>query len=136
MKAKPRLPANHLRSLSVTADAVERGLREMEETLRQISSDTSTRKIHQTYSDTERQRLLDVIAQMRKTNREMIDALNLEISEFREDQIINARVAHLWTILIDSKSKRLKNFGEVPKDVAPDIDRYIDKLLETLKGMM
>ena len=136
MKANIHLLPNHRRSLSVTADAIERGLREMEEALNRSNSGRLTRKVRPTYSEKERQGLLDVIAEMRKANQEMVEQLGLEVSEFREEQLINARASHLWTILVDSKARKLKNFGEVPKDHAVEIDRHVEKLLEILKQIL
>jgi hypothetical protein len=133
---KIHLLPNHRRSLSVTADAIDRSLREMEEVLRERGSEEVTKKILPVYSEAERQNLLQAIDEIRKENQAMVEHLNLERSKFAEDQIINSRVSHLWTILVDSKSRKLKNFGEVPKDVAPEIDCHVDKLLEILKQMM
>lgn len=133
---KIQLLQNHRRSLSVTAHAVEKGLREIEVTLRTRQAENLTTKVLTTYSQEERRHLLEAVDTMRKANQEMIDHLVLEPSEFTEEQIVNAQAAHLWTILVDSKSKKLKNFGEVPKDHAEEIDRHIENLLDTLKQVM
>jgi len=95
-----------------------------------------TRRIRSVYSEDERQDLAKAVAKLRQANREMVEDLGLVTSEFTEQQIVNARVSHLWTILVDSKSKKLKNFGEVPREHTVEIDRHIDKLLEILKLMM
>jgi len=136
VKGKIRLPDNHRRSLSVTARMVEQTLEEMEELLRNRGEGRLTSKIEPTYSEPERARLLAAISEMRQANAEMFQTLSLEPSRYAEDHIITAKNAHLWTILVDSKSRRLKGLGELPADLARTVDVHVNRLLELLKGVL
>jgi hypothetical protein len=126
------LPDNHRRVLSVTARMVEQTLGEIEELLRSKRSGMLTERIEPSYAEPERGRLLSAIAKMRDLNAEMFRALNLEPSHYTEEQIIVAKKTHLWTVLVDSKSKGMKGFGVLPPEQAYVVDSYIDKLLESL----
>ena len=115
---------------------VEQTLEEMEELLRNRGEGRLTSKIEPTYSEPERARLLAAISEMRQANAEMFQTLSLEPSRYAEDHIITAKNAHLWTILVDSKSRRLKGLGELPADLARTVDVHVNRLLELLKGVL
>jgi hypothetical protein len=129
------LPPNHHRSLSVTAQMVEQALDEMEELLRSRKNTKQTSRIERTYSEEERAHLLETISKLRRANAEMFVDLDLEASHYTENQIVTAKNTHLWTILVDSKSKGLRGFGGLSAEQARLVDAHVDKLLELLKEM-
>ena len=114
---------------------VEQALDEMEELLRSRGNGKLTSTITRTYSDHQRSKLLDAISQMRRANAEMFQALSLQPSHYTEDHIMTAKNSHLWTILVDSKSKGMKGFGELPPELAQAVDSHVDKLLQLLKEL-
>jgi len=131
-----KLPDNHRRGLSVTAQMVEQTLDEMEELLRSRGSGKVTTNIEPGYSESKRARLLTAIAEMRRANTEMFRILDLRRSHYTEDHIMAAKNSHLWTILVDSKSTSLRGFGELPPDLAQVVDSHINRLLELLKELV
>lgn len=135
MKGKTKLPDNHRRALSVTAQMVEQSLDEMEDLLRFRGDHKLTVKVKPTYTQEDRERLLEAISRMREANAEMFHALNLEVSPYTEENIITAKNTHMWTVLVDSKAHGLRGFGELPPDLARAVDAHIDKLLELLKDL-
>jgi hypothetical protein len=135
MKDKVKLPENHRRGLSVTAQMVDQTLNEMEELLRSRGNGKLTSRVKTTYSEEERARLLGAISQMRQANAEMFQALSLEPSHYTEDHIMAAKNSHLWTILVDSKTSGLKGFGELSPELADAVDSHVNRLLELLKEL-
>jgi hypothetical protein len=135
-KDKPRIPENHRRSLSVTARTIEKSLDEMEELLSRGDVHKLTYTVHSSYTDDERQSILEIIRELRKANEEMVNDLGLRSEERKEVQIIQARVAHLWTILVDSTSRGMKGFGVLSKDHAREVDQHVEKLLNLIQQLM
>jgi len=62
----------------------------------------------------------------------MFVALNLDSAEITEAQIVKGKITYLWTVLVDSKAKALKGYGELPNDIAQTLDSYIDPLLKII----
>ena len=135
MNPKVRLPRNHRRALSVTAQAVEKTLGEMEQTLRSEGEWKVTSKISPIYSAEERYRLLNVIAEMRSVNKTMFIELGLQMSQLTEDRVVEAKKVQLWAILVDSKSKVLRGFGELPAELAQLVDYHISRLLDLVNQL-
>jgi hypothetical protein len=133
VKSKIKLPDNHRRGLSVTAQMVEQTLDEMEALLRSRGNGKLTSKIESTYSENDRQRLLIAISEMRQANAEMFRELNLEPSHYTEDHIITAKNTHMWTILVDSTSQGLRGFGDLSPAMIEAVDLHIKRLLRLLK---
>jgi hypothetical protein len=113
----------------LTAARVEKELDEMERVLRSESLKTVTTTVHIAYSREQRQKLLETMQRMRKANEEMFVELHLEGREFSEERIIRAKAAHLWTVLLESSSKKTRGFGELPATQAQHVDRHVEKLL-------
>lgn len=111
---------------------IEQTLDEMEELLRDHGPDKLTLKIKRSYSEDERVRLLTIISKMRDANARMFRELNLEPSLYTEDRVISARITHMWTILVDSKARGMKGFGELSSEQATTIDAQVDALLTLL----
>ena len=129
------LPENYRRGLSVTAQTVERVLDEMENVLISNDNEKVTARILKTYDAGERARLLKAIAEMREVNGRMVQNLGLEPFRRSESQILGAKAAHLWTVLVDSTAKGLRGFGELSEDHAKRIDFHINSLLQKLKDL-
>ncbi|HUI64461.1 MAG TPA: hypothetical protein VL126_06450 [Bacteroidota bacterium] len=136
MKDSIELPGPQRRSLEVTAKVIETTLAEMETLLRSDRKGQLTRKVEPCYTPEEKARMLGAIADMRQANTEMILHLGLRSSYIREDQILNARISHMWAVLCDSTSKGLKGFGGLPPGPAQAIDDHVNELLELLKKIV
>ncbi len=133
---KMELSSNHKRILSVTARQVETTLNEMEEILKGKLSKNKTAQIIPDYNEEKRNELLKVIERIRTENERMFDELSLKPLELTEERVIKAKSANLWTILIDSSSVHLKNYGALPDEKAAEIDFHIDNLLTSLEILM
>ncbi len=133
---KMELSSNHKRILSVTARKVETTLNEMEEILKGKLSKNKTAQIIPDYNEEKRNELIKVIERIRTENERMFDELSLKPLELTEERVIKAKSANLWTILIDSSSVHLKNYGALPDEKAAEIDFYIDNLLTSLEILM
>lgn len=128
-----KLPANHHRSLSVTAETVERTLDELELVLQSKGIEHLTSKITPSYSDETRQELLAAVAEMRKANEEMVRAFDLQKHERKEARILRAAISHLWVILSDSTAKGMRGFGPLSPDLASEVNKHVHRLLDLLK---
>jgi sugar/nucleoside kinase (ribokinase family) len=133
MFKKIKIPPNHRRSLSVTAQAMERELDEIEILLRSHWDHKLTSKTEITYSDKERESILDLISELKKLNEEMFYIFDLEPKQTTDKQVIQAKASYLWTILMDSEPEALRGYGEFPPEIAPHLLSYINKMVELLK---
>ncbi|MEW6005284.1 MAG: hypothetical protein AB1695_08220 [Stygiobacter sp.] len=131
MKIK-ELPPNHKRVISVTAKTVEDELNYIELLLTSQKIESEIKKIIPSFSDEEKKYLLEKIRELRKLNKRMFEELNLESSEITEAQIVKGKITYLWTVLVDSKAKALKGYGNLPDDIAKSLDSYIDSLLKII----
>ena len=134
--SKPiKLPANHHRSLSVTARTVEQTLDELDLILRSKGVENLTSKIAISYSEETREELLAAIAEMKKANEEMVRMFNLKKQERDEARILRASASHLWVILSDSTSQGMRGFGGLAPELAAEVDNHIHRLLMLLKKL-
>jgi hypothetical protein len=130
------LPSSHRRSLSVTARIVEDSIDEIEKALMKKEKSRSSHHITDSLDEATRQKILSTVARLRESNDAMFHSLHLEPNVFSETQIVRSRIVHLWAVLRDSRSKGLKRFGELPADVAEEVDRNVDALLTILKDLL
>lgn len=132
MTRKPSLPDSHHRSLSATAHSIEETLDRLENILRSRGVQRLTSIVTTSYSDEERERLLQIIAKMRKLNEEFVQHFALGKTESDEAQILTASIAHLWTILADSTSKGMRGYGSLPPQLARELNAYVERFLAVL----
>jgi hypothetical protein len=126
------LPPDHHRSISTTAQIVEKVLNEMEDLLRHANSHNVSAVITDTFSDEQRSQMLAQIHAIRKANQALFHEFNLKPTVQSEFQILQAQKAYLWTVLRDSKSKKLRGFGKLTPEIASVLDTHIDALLSLL----
>jgi hypothetical protein len=126
------LPSDHHRSISTTVQIVEKVLNEMEELL-QHRNKNITSIITESFTQQEKQELILKIAELKKLNQELFQNYNLTRTEQTELQIVRAQTAYLWTVLMDSTSKKMKGFGKIPAEAAETLDEHINKMLILLK---
>jgi len=129
------LPPNHKRVISVTARTVEKELNELEIVLSQKKNDSNIKKIIHSFSDEERNYLLGKIGELRKLNNIMFEALNLDSAEITEAQIVKGKITYLWTVLVDSKAKALRGYGDLPENLASVLDNHINNSLEIISKL-
>ena len=128
------LSDNHRRVLSVVVRNVERSLDEIEETL--TRSGTRRSLLHQiegSYSDAGRKDILGHVAAIRQRLHQFIEEFQLTGVSFTEHQIIDTKVTHIWLMLADSYSRKLRGYGEVAEPSRTTLDNTISELLGLVK---
>jgi len=126
------LQPDHRRSISTTAQIVEKTLNEMEDILLQKYKENIATIVVESYSEKERTIMLTKIAEIRKANQELFQEFNLKRTEQSESQVLHAAAAYLWTVLMDSKSKKLRGFGKLSPNVAAKIDEHVERIVTLL----
>ena len=127
-----RIPANHRRSLSVTAHHIENSIDELEELLNNKRQNKVTEKIIKNVNCNERNKILHLINRVRKQNEEMFYDLDLNSNQVYEDRILRSRIGHIWTLLCDSTPKSLRGYGETNELQSELIDKHVNNLLKTI----
>ena len=127
------LPSAHRRSLSAVARNIENSLNDMARKLKGNSSDSFLSRVEESYTETERQYILSAIENVRQALVELIRHFSLDISSVSEEQILQAHISHIWTLLQDSYSKKSKGYGTLPKEFHVPLDEAIGKLLERVE---
>jgi hypothetical protein len=127
-----QIPANHRRSLSVTAHHIENSIDELEELLNNKRQNKVTEKIIKNVNSNERNKILHLINRVRKQNEEMFYDLDLNSNQVYEDRILRSRIGHIWTLLCDSTPKSLRGYGETNELQSELIDKHVNNLLKTI----
>lgn len=127
-REKINLSENHRRSLTSTLMIVEQLLVEMEDMIKSpyitccqeikldIEKDTATHNLR-------------VIAEARKVICNLTEKYNTEKSIRSLQRIIDVKKTRIWEILYDSRARKLKGFGDFPKELIKEFDKDIDELL-------
>ena len=136
MRIAMQLPASHRRSLSVTARIVEDSIEEIEKVLMKKGKPKSSHRITDSLDEAAKEKILATVARLRESNDTMFHVLHLEPNVFSETQIVRSRIVHLWAVLRDSRSKGLKRFGELPPEMALEVDKNVDSLFAILKELL
>ncbi len=130
-----KLSGSHKRSLSVTTKAVEKTINEMQHLLKDKNQNQIAEIIVPVYSDNEKENIIKILDELREINEDMFESLNLKSQKLYEDRIMSANLTYLWTILIDSRSDKLKRYGNVEKENAEIIDSYMNNLLSIIEKL-
>jgi len=129
MSKQYELSGNHKRSLSVTSKSVEKTINDLEILLKGTNQNQITEIVKRVYSKEDKKKIYTLLNELREVNEEMFESLELKSQKLSEDRIVNANLTYLWTILIDSKSDKLKRYGKVQKENTEIIDSYMNRLL-------
>ena len=108
---------------------VEKTINELQLLLKGTNQNRVTEIIEPVYFDEEKEKIYELLEELRNINKEMFESLKLQSQKLYEDRIVYANLTYLWTILIDSKSDKLNRYGNVEKENVEIIDNYINKLL-------
>jgi hypothetical protein len=132
---KVQLPANHQRSLSVVARAIEESLNDVATRLQSGRSANLLRQIEPSFTDEERSAILATAEEIRNALADLVNTFDLSPSSVTEKQIVLAQYAHIWTLLEDSFSGKMRGYGEIPPDAARVLDDKIGSLLEKVERL-
>lgn len=127
-KEKIILQENHRRSLTSTLLIVEQLLVEIEDLINRPYS-TCCFEIK---NDIERDtaiRNLEIIAEARKVICNLTEKYDTAKTGQSLQRIIAVKKTRIWEILCDSRAKKLKGFGDFPKELIKEFDNDIDELM-------
>jgi hypothetical protein len=137
MKPKPVivLGDNHRRGIVAALLLLDRMLCEVEQYAqgREVHSVFCVER--NTLSPDDRRDLLAEIAQMRDLLRELKDGLGLETETDDVGRRIWGEGSTFWEVLVETKSRFLRRYGQPPDGLAPYLDPRIDLLIEHLRNL-
>jgi len=123
------------RSLTVTVRKIDEQMNRLERALRHGTEAGLLYTIRDSYSPAEKEHLLEQIVRVRRVLKILKEKFHLEPMETDLRRIVVATASHLWVILEDSKSRRLKGYGEVPEELARELDPLLDELIRLIDAL-
>ncbi|HNS22507.1 MAG TPA: hypothetical protein PKH24_18530 [Sedimentisphaerales bacterium] len=90
---------------------------------------------HNTLSESQRTRLLAEISRIRRVLQELKDGLGLEAETEDVGRKIWGECSTFWEILVETKSRFLRRYGQPPDDLAKYLDPRIDALIGHLRNL-
>lgn len=129
-----KLPDNYLRSVSAAIYLVEKNLDEFEQMLISEKNHTTYKIVNDIGAD-KTQHLLDVISQSRQIISNLQEKYNLKREETYLSRILAAYKSRAWEMLSDTKSKRMKGYGELQHEQAVILDKDIENLLKVISKL-
>ena len=135
MNSNNLLPENHRRSLSVTAKMIEEGLDDVEGKLRGNFNHKITQILEPSYDSETKEKIYEIIKDIKAINAEMFHELSLTPQKTFESRILNSQAVYLWSIVIDSSSKKLERYGELTPEESQKVDFYIFKILKLIEKL-
>ena len=125
---KISLQETHRRSLTSTLMIVEQLLIEIEE-LMTSRYKTCCLEIKNDIDNDIKNQNLKVIKEARNQICILADKYSTDMHTQSLQRIIDVKKTKMWEILCDSKAKKIKGFGEFPKNLVEEYDRDIDELM-------
>jgi hypothetical protein len=129
------LADNHKRSLSSTLIVVEQLLVEIESAMTDPGQETCCNELNNDLDSA-------AIEHNQKVIKEALAAICLLKEKYNTDKavqslqrLINAKKTKIWETLHNSKSRRMKGFGEFPQHIIKEYDGDLDHLLEITENI-
>jgi len=86
-------------------------------------------------SEDQKSKLLAEVSQMRAVLQELKDSLGLDAEIEDVGHKIWAQGSTFWEVLVETKSRYLKGFGQVPPQLTQYLDPRIDVLIQHLRNL-
>ena len=83
----------------------------------------------------QRKAVLDEIRQMKALLQDIQSALGLDSEERDLRTMIWSRSASLWPVLVETGSRYLRRYGDVPKELGAYLDPRIEELIRHLQAL-
>lgn len=131
----PDLSENHRRAISTAAVLLDEMLCEFEECARGRERRGVLYHERNRLTSRQRARLLAEIEQARVVLRELKEALDLQAVEEDVRQRIWAAASTFWEVLVETETKRLRRYGEMPPGLAECLDPRMEALIERLQTL-
>jgi len=137
MKPKPviSLSDNHRRGIGTALFLLDQMLCEVEEYARGREVRSVFYIERNALSADQKASLLGEITQMRDLLQELEDGLGLEAEAEHVGRKIWGQCSMFWEVLVGTKSRYLKGYGEPPPGLAEYLDPRIDLLIERLRNL-
>ena len=87
-------------------------------------------KVWDVNEPTDLQHYIEIFREIKIQIRYLSDKYELRSTHFNLSQVINSKKAKMWEVLCDSKSMKLKGFGQFPPEYVLEFDSDIEKLLK------
>ena len=129
------LSENHLRVLCVVARSIERSLDDIEELLSRKEDPSKLHHIQPSYSEEQRTGILQKVGSLRGRLAEFVRDFQLKGDSRSEQQIVDTKVTHMWMLLEDSFSYKLKGYGRVDESARDELDASVSELLRLLRDL-
>ena len=123
---------NHKRAISATLTLLDEMLCEFEEYAQGRERHGVLYHERNSLSDVQRRGIQVEIAAMRKTIRELKEALSLTDTRDEVAQHIWGRASAFWEVLMESQTKYLRRYGEFSPDLKQCLDPRIEVLIARL----
>ncbi len=129
-------PENHARAITTALTLLDEMLCDFDDTARGRERNGVLYRERNTLSDEQRRALLIEIAAMRATLVELKSTLRL--SEKPEDlsRLIWGRALAFWEVLVETQSRHLRRYGNVPAELKDFLDPRIDRLIEGVQRLV
>jgi len=131
---KINLSDNHRRSVSASIYMVERIVTELEQEIMSATNLVMS-KVIRGEDEPDLQHYALVISQIKSQVHDLFTKYNLHPTEVYLYQVINSKKSAMWEILCDTTSRRLKGYGEFPKEITEEFDKDIDALQKLIASI-
>ena len=78
----------------------------------------------------------ELFVEIKKQIQYLATKYNLQPVELKLSQIINAKRSQMWEMLSDSKTAKLRGYGEFPPELTAGFDNDIDDLLKLTEKIL
>lgn len=121
------------RAISIVAQLVEKTLDEVESVLFCDCNSHLFYEIKNSLSQEQRDRMFDLIKNVRLLLKELHTKIALEKESVDFRHLIHARMAYLWTLLEDTRGKKLSRYGDMDPESLELLDVIWSKLITLVK---
>ncbi len=128
------LPANHLRSISVSMCLIEKSIDELESLLTKKKKGF-TYEVEHDIDENKSKHTLEIIGRVKHLIGKISAKYNLKKETTILSRVLNAKYTKMWEILSDTKSNRLKGYGRLPDNMANEIDEDISSILNLIEQL-
>ncbi len=132
---KVQFSAPHRRSISVTMRVLEKSIDELAGALSPANPPPLTRQYTDEIPDERKLHILSVIEEIRNAMGKMLEKYELNVEEQSMERILDAKKSYLWTILENSKSKRMKGYGDFPEELKAEYDQEIQSIIYLIESL-
>ena len=129
------LPANYQRILSSLTEIMEREALELIRILENPEKEEGIIRISTSFTPQIRQEKTQRLRSLLDENRRFFRELQAEPVLYSEEQIFDAKITQLWTILSDSRPGKMKGYGPLTKEEREWIDEHVGRLLKIINEL-